>query len=188
MGEKRSVMKKLIVLVALIMIPAVSMAAATITTGNVKLDKYLNALNAEVASGKLTVAELKAHVQQSFGLKARDHAFMEKKGLLPAEHYLVGLIHKGTKASVQRIVRLRRSGKRKWSDVIYYLGATPDELNAERVADTRKWKKGRVRGTSKASSKRSTTVVPPSGEKVMTMKEDGKVWDCRCRLKSRRRK
>jgi hypothetical protein len=177
-------MKKSIVIAALLlMMPAVCSAAAAISTGNAKLDKYLNGLNEDVAEGKLSVADLKAHIEKSFGLKESDHVYMKKKGLTPAEHYLVGLIHKETKASVRRIVSLRRGGKKKWSDVIYYLGATPDELNAERVADAKKWKKGK-----RKAKKTKAAASPSADEKGMTIKEDGDVWDCRCRLKSKRRK
>lgn len=133
-------MKKFMVIIALLAIPAISMAASKEDSGNRELNRYLERLSFDVYEGKVSNATLNRHIQQSFKVNGSEFKLMARRKLDPGERYLVGLIHKSTKAPVSKIVN-RYRGKRAWRDVIYYCGATPEWLNELRKGDEKSWRK-----------------------------------------------
>jgi len=177
-------MKKLLMVIAvLMMIPAIGNAASRKDSGNKDLNRYLEKLSNEVYSGSLSRYEFKSHLQTSFGIKDASYALMDRRGLEPGEMYLVGLIHKATDASVGKIAGQHAGDKKSWGNIAYFLGSSPDELDAMRTADEKRWRRSRrgKRTRTIASSKSAQTVSPM--QKSMTLSGDGQVWDCSCRAK-----
>jgi hypothetical protein len=172
-------MKKLLIIVALLVIPTMCFAASTKDSGNKKLNRYLEEISFDVHEGRLSQTELKSHIQESFGLKPVDFKQIKRRKLDPGESYLIGLIHKATKAKTTRIIGRYRQGKRSWKDVIYYCGTSPDDLNAMRVTDQKKWKKERRRAGKKSKRPKGTI----ASAKKVTMSDKGEKWECMCRQK-----
>lgn len=172
-------MKKLIILMIFVLIPVVCMAAVKKDSGSKELNQYLEGISYDVHEGRLSKANFKSHIQESFGVSDKEYKFMSRKKLEPGEMYLVGLIHKATNAKVIRVVNRYRHGKRSWNDVVYYFGATPDELNTMCRADNKKWKKEHHKA-SKESKKPKATIA---SAKRVTMNQQGEEWECQCRKK-----
>lgn len=181
-------MKRIILLVAIIMIPAMCIAASKKDSGNKELNKYLHQLSQDVASGQLSSTELRTHVDDSFGVKADAYKVMERNKLEGGEKYLVGLIHKASDVKVTKIVNRYRGGRRAWKDVIYYYGTTPNELNDMRVADQKKWKKSRKKLAKKSKVAKGSSSKTQALQKRMMLTTADEICECECKPKGKRRK
>ncbi len=175
-------MKKWSVILVLLLIPAMCVAAGKKDSGNKELNRYLETVSLDVYQGRLSAAELDSHVQSSFGVTASSIALMKRHKLDPGEVYLVGLIHKATGADAESVLKRRARGKRSWRDVAYFVGSSPDELNALRLADAKGWKRDQHREQRVATKPVVSSGAAPV-EKMMTVTSEGEAWDCRCRKK-----
>lgn len=175
-------MKKLLIIVAILVIPSICLAALAKDTGSKELNRYLHGLSTEVATGTLNKSELKTHITDSFGIAPKSLKQMERRGLEPGELYLVGLIHKASGARVSRIVYRAHSLRRSWKDVIYYFGITPEELDVMRVADEKAWKKNKKKTAHKARKNKKRA---KAGKTNMELTTSDKVCECVCSAKKR---
>jgi len=133
-------MRKIVLIVSLLMLPTIGFAAAKKDSGDRELNKFLEQVSYDVHEGRVSRADLRSHIEQSFGVTDADYKIMNRRGLEPGEKYLVGLIHKATNTNVSTISN-RYRGRNSWKDVIYQCGANPDALEAIQKADEKKWKK-----------------------------------------------